>query len=192
MKQSYLRIQIWTSTFLTLNAQYFHPVDLCKALFLFMTFPTILLRLRMVARNFWVTFEKNGFQRVIWSHEKWFILYYAPNGQTNTYRAPAHWNQNQWPGWIMDGIILPSSWFETYVSSDIYLEMVLKYSIWHVVKAVTTRHQYWFQQDGASWHVTASYLQLLSLKFGLRLIFRRTDHQCPLNSPELSSLDFAF
>ena len=96
-----------------------------------------------------------------------------------------------WVG-MMDVIILPVVWFENSIGSDVYLEKVLKNSVWHVVKAVATRLQYWFQQDGASCHVTASCLQLLSSKFGVRLISRRTDQHRPLNSPDLSSLDFAF
>ena len=37
-------------------------------------------------------------------------------------------------------------WFETSLNSDVYLEKVLKNSIWHAVKAVATRLQYCFSR----------------------------------------------
>lgn len=40
-----------------------------------------------------------------------------------------------WVG-IVDGIILYVEWFETPVKCDVYLEKVLKNSIWPAVKAV--------------------------------------------------------
>ena len=67
---------------------------------------------------------------------------------------------------MVDGINLPLVWFETSVNSDVYLAKVLKNNIWLADKAVATRRQYWFQQDGASAHVTASCLRFLSSKFG--------------------------
>ena len=44
------------------------------------------------------------------------------------------------------------------VNGKAYLEKVLKDTVWRNVKHVTTRKEYWFQQDGASCNVTARYL----------------------------------
>ena len=60
-----------------------------------------------------------------------------------------------------------------FVNSDVRLEMVLKNCVWHAVKAVATRPHCWFQQDGASCHVTAPYLEFMNSKFGVRFISRR-------------------
>ena len=81
-------------------------------------------------------------------------------------------------------------WVDISVNSDVCLAKVLKNSVWHAVKAVATRRQYWCQLDGASCHVTAPYLQFLSSKFGDRLSYRRTYHNWPPNSADLSPLDF--
>ena len=96
-----------------------------------------------------------------------------------------------WVG-IVDGRILPVVWFEGSVNSNVYLEQVLKNSMWNSVKNLATRRQYWFQQDGASCHVTTECLDFLHEKFGDRIISRRTTHHWPPYSPELSPLDFSF
>ena len=56
----------------------------------------------------------------------------------------------------MDGIILPVLWFETSVNFDVFLEKELRHIVWPTVKAVATRLQYWFQQDGSICDVTAA------------------------------------
>ena len=53
---------------------------------------------------------------------------------------------------MVDAITLHVVWFETSVNSDVYLENVLKNSVWQTVKAVAIRRQYWFHQDGAICH----------------------------------------
>ena len=43
-----------------------------------------------MARHFCLSFEKDWFQSVICSNEKWFVKHRAPSKQTNIYWAPAH------------------------------------------------------------------------------------------------------
>ena len=158
---------------------------------------------RLAACTFWLTFEDDWFQRVIWSDEKWFVLKQSPNKQICRYWAPsnphtvieckkAHGEKVMaWVG-IVDGRILPVVWFQGSVNSNVYLEQVLKNTVWQSVKNLATRRQYWFQHDGASCHVTAECLDFLHAKFGERIISRRTIHHWPPYSPDLSPLDFSF
>lgn len=95
-----------------------------------------------------------------------------------------------WVG-IVDGRILPVVWFEGSVNSIVYLEQVLKNSMWNSVKNLAARRQCWFQQDGASCHVTAECLDFLHEKLGDRIISRRTTQHWPPFSPDLSPLDFS-
>ena len=53
------------------------------------------------------------------------------------------------------------------------------------------RKQYWFQQDGASCHVTKDCLDFIKSKFGDRVISHNTEHHWPPYSPDLSPLDFS-
>ena len=93
---------------------------------------------------------------------------------------------------MVDGRILPVVWYQGSVTSTVYLEQVTKGTVWPAVKGVATRRGYWYQQDGASSHVTEEYLQFLKAKFGDRVISRRTENHWPPYSPDLSPLDFSF
>ena len=158
---------------------------------------------RLAACEFWLTFDDTWFQRVIWSDEKWFVLRQSPNKQNTRFWAPKNPKNvleckkaygekaMAWVG-MVDGRILPVVWFEGSVNSEVYLEQVLKNAVWNAVKGVATRRMYWFQQDGATCHVTDSCLDFLKSKFGNRIISRRTEHHWPPSSPDLSPLDFSF
>ena len=158
---------------------------------------------RLAACTFWLTFAEDWFEQVLWSDEKWFVLEMSPNKQTNRFWAPvnpyevveckkAHGKKVMaWVG-IVDGRILPIVWFEGSVNSKVYLERVLQGCVWPAVRGLATRRQYWFQQDGASCHVTAECLDFLQAKFGDRIISRNTPHHWPPYSPDLSPLDFSF
>lgn len=158
---------------------------------------------RMAACSYWLTFNEDWFERVIWTDEKWFLLKQSPNKQVDRFWAPfnphelveckqAHASKVMaWVG-IVDGRCLPVVWFDGSVNGDVYLNQVLKETVWPNVKNTATRRQYWFQQDGASCHVTAPCLEFLSSKFGDRVISRNTQHHWPPYSPDLSPLDFSF
>lgn len=158
---------------------------------------------RLSACEYWLTFPESWFERVIWTDEKWFVLQQSPNLQNDRYWAPvnpheiveckkAHGSKVMaWVG-IIDGRVLPVVWFSGSVNGDVYLNQVLKGTVWPAVKNVATRRQYWFQQDGASCHVTAPCLEFLAEKFNDRVISRNTEHHWPPYSPDLSPLDFSF
>ena len=57
-----------------------------------------------------------------------------------------------WVG-ILDGRVLPPYWFEGSVNQVSYLDM-LKNDVWPLIQRVVHTRRYWFQQDGASCHVT--------------------------------------
>ena len=65
-----------------------------------------------------------------------------------------------WVG-IINGPCLTVVWFDRSVNKKVYLEKVLKDTVWQNVKLVATKKEYWFQQDGASCHVTAQCLSFL-------------------------------
>ena len=67
-----------------------------------------------------------------------------------------------WAGFV-DGACLPIVWFEGSVNHNVYLEKVLKEAVWNSVKSTATRKQIWFQQDGASCHVTPACLDFLKV-----------------------------
>ena len=158
---------------------------------------------RLSACQFWLTFSEEWFERVIWTDEKWFVLEQSPNSQNDRYWAPknrhnvveckkAHGAKVMaWVG-IIDGRCLPVVWFNGSVNGEVYLNQVLKTTVWPSVKNIATRKQYWFQQDGASCHVTGSCLEFLADKFKDRVISRKTAHHWPPYSPDLSPLDFSF
>ena len=158
---------------------------------------------RLAACSFWLTFDEIWFERVIWSDEKWFVLTNAPNRSHARYWAPynpdnvidckkAHGQKVMcWAGFV-DGACLPIVWFEGSVNHNVYLEKVLKEAVWNSVKSTATRKQIWFQQDGASCHVTPACLDFLKSKFGTRVISRKTEHIWPPYSPDLSPMDFSF
>jgi hypothetical protein len=158
---------------------------------------------RFTACTYWLTFEEEWFERVIWTDEKWFVLRQSPNRQVDRFWAPANPHElveskqahgakvMAWVG-IVDGRCLPVVWFTGSVNGDVYLNQVLRGIVWPSVKNHATRRQYWYQQDGASCHVTAPCLEFLRSKFGNRVISRNTQHHWPPYSPDLSPLDFSF
>ena len=89
---------------------------------------------RVAACSFWLSFEEEWFERVIWSDEKWFVLQNSPNKQTNRFWAPfnphdviqckkAHRKKAMcWVG-IVNGRCLSVVWFEGSVDSKVYLEV---------------------------------------------------------------------
>lgn len=157
---------------------------------------------RMDACDFWLTHDEGWFDRVIWSDEKWFLLKPAPNCKNTVCWAPQNPNKlvpckkahgqkvMAWVG-LVDGKCLPVHWFHGSVNGEAYLEM-LKTVMWPAVKARATRQQLWFQQDGATPHVTPPVMKFLHSKFGNRIISRNSEHRWPPNSPDLSCLDFSF
>ena len=69
---------------------------------------------------------------------------------------------------------------------------MMKNHVWPLIRSMTTRSRYWFQQDGASCHVTRSVMEFLEANFSTRIISRNSDHHWPPYSPDLSVLDFSF
>lgn len=157
---------------------------------------------RLSACNYWIQFDEEWFENVIWTDEKWFVLQQAPNRQIDRHWAPMNPHQlieckksrgekcMAWTG-IIDGKCLPVVWFEGSVNGEVYLKL-LKDVLWPSIRAVATRKQYWFQQDGATCHVTRPCLDFLKSKFGDRILSRNTEHHWPPNSPDLSPMDFSF
>ena len=94
-----------------------------------------------------------------------------------------------WAGIINGNIIL--HWFplNTSVNQHVYLDM-LETVLWPAVRAVSTCHMYWFQQDRATAHCTNMVMDWLRSKFGQRVISRNADQPWPARSPDLSPLDF--
>ena len=95
-----------------------------------------------------------------------------------------------WVG-IVDGKCLPVHWFEGSVNAESYLEMLLTV-MWPAVRNAATRKQYWFQQDGAPCHVSATVMDFLRSKFNGWIISRGSAYHWPAYSPDLSCLDFSF
>ena len=157
---------------------------------------------RLIASNFFLTFTEEQLEKVLWSDEKWFVLHQAPNSQNDVIWGPANTRNvvpckkahqakvMAWVG-IVDGKVLPVHWFEGSVDSNKYLDM-LQTKVWPAIKGRSTRNQFWFMQDGASPHCTAAVLKFLALKFGNRVISRKTEHFWPPYSPDLNPLDFSF
>ena len=157
----------------------------------------------MSACKFWLTFDEDWFARkVLWSDEKWFVLLQAPSKRNDRYWAEANPHNiiecnkqggqkcMAWVG-ILDGRVLPPYWFEGSVNQVSYLDM-LKNDVWPLIQRVVHTRRYWFQQDGASCHVTRKVMDFLDSKFSSRLISRNSEHIWPPYSPDLSVLDFSF
>ena len=75
------------------------------------------------------------------------------------------------------------------VTSNRYLAMV-RNLVWPGVRYRSSRRSFWWQQDGATSHCTDVVLDFLHLKFGNRIISRRSEIPWPPYSPDLSPLDF--
>ena len=96
----------------------------------------------------------------------------------------------------MSGIIGPyffeSDTGETVtINSDRYLAILSRF--WRSLGqkfGQVNRQTQWFQQDGASVHVSGISLDWIRRHFGQRVISRRTVHPWSPNSPDLSPLDF--
>ena len=69
---------------------------------------------------------------------------------------------------------------------------MLKSVLWPAVRAVSSRRQYFFQQDGATAHCTNMVMDWLRGKFGERIISHNSALAWPSRSPDLSPLDFWF
>ena len=82
-----------------------------------------------------------------------------------------------WVG-IVNGTVLPPFWFHGSVNQVVYLDM-MKNHVWPLIRSMATRSRYWFQQDGASCHVTRSVMEFLEAKFSTRIISRNSDHHWP-------------
>ena len=154
----------------------------------------------MQACKFWLTHNEEWFERVLWSDEKWFALQQGPNRKNDVMWAPtnphliAECKSRQgrkvmaWLG-VVDGRCL-LYWFTGSVNGDSYLHM-LQTVMWPATRHRATARQYWFQHDGAPPHVTTPVMDFLRLKFGDRIISRKSDHIWPPHSPDLSCLDFS-
>lgn len=157
---------------------------------------------RLEACRFWLQHAEDWFERVLWSDEKWFVLTPAPNRRNTVYWCPsnphkivpcktAHGEKVMaWVG-IVDGKCLPVHWFQGSVNAQSYLEM-LQTVMWPAVKRMATKKNYWFQQDGAPCHISATVMEFLRSKFGDRIVSRGSAHHWPAYSPDLSCLDFSF
>ena len=158
---------------------------------------------RVSACNFFLLQDITWFDKVIWSDEKWFVRRTRPNKQNERYwepfdpeievdcRVQGDEKVMCWCGLINGKIII--HWFNKNesVNGATYLKM-LKTAVWPKVRAVATRNQYWFQQDGATPHTTIPVRGWLQEKFGDRVISRWMAHPWPAKSPDLSPLDFWF
>ena len=157
---------------------------------------------RLAACRFWISFPEAWFEKVLWSDEKWFVLNQSPNRKNEVIWAPENPNTvvqckkahgakvMAWVGMI-DGKVLPVHWFVGSVDGPAYLDM-LRRIVWPAVKGLATRRNYYFQQDGASPHVTEEVMEFLRSKFGDRIISRKSEHHWPPYSPDLNPLDFSF
>ena len=74
------------------------------------------------------------------------------------------------------------------VNGEWYLSM-LRDRVWPEVRGRARRNGFWWQQDGATSHVTNQVLDFLSAKFGGRIISRRSNIPWP---PDLNVLDHFF
>ena len=77
------------------------------------------------------------------------------------------------------------------INSDRYVDVLSKFleRLQEIVPAHMIQEQ-WFQQDGASPHVSKKSLQWVNTNFDNRRISRRTDCPWSANSPDLNPLDF--
>ena len=88
--------------------------------------------------------------------------------------------------WMLDDAGCPAS-----VNAERYLRM-LSEDVWPEVRARAGQLRYWWQQDGATSHVTNDVFMFLTAKFRGRLISHRSDIGWPPYSPDLNPLDYFF
>ena len=88
---------------------------------------------RMDACKFWLSFEEEWFERVIWSNEKWFVLNQSPHSQNDRYWSPVNRHElveckkahgEKATAWvsIIDGRCLSVVWFDWSVNGKVCLE----------------------------------------------------------------------
>ena len=142
-------------------------------------------------------------KHVIWSDEKLWEEKVNPNRQNERYwgevdpeveidcRQQGNKKVMCWARVINGQILL--HWFplNTTVNQQVYLDL-LETILWPAVRSVSTRREYWFQQDGATCHTTVMVRNWLHSKFGTRVISRHTETPWPARSPDLSCLDYWF
>ena len=157
---------------------------------------------RLTACKFWLEFQEEWFERIIWTDEKMFVLVSEPHRQNDRVWALVSPNKvaackkttgtkcMAWTG-MVNGKCLPVVWFEGSVNGQVYLEL-LQNTLWPAVRASATRKQFWYQHDGAPCHVATQCLEFLKSKFGDRILSRNTKHHWPANSPDLTPMDFSF
>ena len=138
--------------------------------------------------------------KVIWSDEKYFVLKQGPNKSIHKVWAPVNpyiniecKNQSQqkimvWVG-LFAGEVIGPFWIESKMNNQLYHELIIN-KVWPAIRTKVTKHQLWFQQDGATCHTTANNLDFLREKFRGRLISNKAEVTWPPNSPDLNPLDF--
>ena len=137
---------------------------------------------------------------VLWSDEKMLEEKIRPNKQNERYwgvvdpeieeecRVQGGKKIMCWAGLIHGEVIL--HWFEEgTVNQLVYLDM-LENVVWPRIRSVSSRRQYFFQQDGATAHTTLRVREWLATKFRERIISRYTNIPWPSRSPDLSPLDY--
>ena len=98
---------------------------------------------------------------------------------------------------IVDGRVLEVRWMvdeegrNVSVNGERYCSMIADH-VWPEVRGRARRNQYWWQQDGATSHMTKDVLEFLLDKFNGRLISRRSEIFWPPYSPDLNVLDYWF
>lgn len=88
-----------------------------------------------------------------------------------------------WTGIVAGKYLLV--WLQGLVNGEGYLEFLTN-TLWPSVEALTMQRQYWYQQDGATSHVTTLCLNFLKSKFRDRIMSSPDDtaHQWSANSPD--------
>ena len=150
-----------------------------------------------IIRNFhhqkvYISLEDHSFLTSNFSSHFKNDVYWSPDNPSNIkeVRDQGVSKVMAWVG-MVDGRVLPITWFQGSVTGQNYLEM-LENKVWPAVKSVATKKKYWFQQDGARVHTTNDCLAFLQDKFQGRVISNRLNFFWPAKSPDLNPLDFYF
>lgn len=151
--------------------------------------------------------EDPNFLKSVWfSDEAHFCLNGAVNRQNCRIWAsekPEYTNQRPlhspkvtvWCAMSASGIIGPF-WFEngsgktTTVNKERYIAILEKFVEELGSSGGGDQGSWWFQQDGASPHTSKLTLSWLENHFGDQIISRKTEHEWPPHSPDLTPLDF--
>ena len=139
----------------------------------------------------WFLQQPEGFElKVIWSDEKWFCLHPAPNSQTNRIWAPANPEEEvvcnfqgvtKVMAWvrIVDGRVFKVRWMQydegciVSVNGERYLKMIK--DVWPELRGRARCNRYWWQQYGATSHMTRDVLRFLLDKFASCVISRHSE-----------------